>query len=146
MLGVEGNAAISSPSWPADKPPVGPRMGTDRVRRLHSSDGLVNEQVESGSAPAKPQYRGHAHIICVKSCKVLAQESSMSRCSAPSVADAYATIHSWEKYAQAATQHKSTATAVEKVALRTVWILSLFGRPMSIGSELQSRVAELNSN
>ena len=51
---MEGNAAISSPSWPADKPPVGPRMGADRVRHLHSSDGLVNEQVESGSTVAKP--------------------------------------------------------------------------------------------
>jgi hypothetical protein len=143
---VEGNAAISSPSWPADdKPPVGPRMGANRVRHLHSSDGLVNEQVESGSALAKPQYRGHAHIMCDKPCKVLAQESSMSRRSAPSVADAYATIHSSEKYAQAATQHKNTATAVEKVALRTVWILSLFGRPMSIRSEMHSlHVAELD--
>ena len=123
---MEGNAAISSPSWPADKPPVGPRMGADRVRRLHSSDGLVNEQVESVSAVAKPQYRGHANIICDKSCKAIAQESSMSRCSAPGVADAYATIHSWEKYAHAATHQKNTATVVEKVALLTMWSLSLW--------------------
>lgn len=52
---VEGNATISSSSWPADKPPVGPRLGADRVRHLHSSDGVVNEQVESGSGLAKPQ-------------------------------------------------------------------------------------------
>jgi len=63
------------------------------------------------------------------------------------VADVHATIHSWEKCAQAATHHKNTATAVEKVALRTVWILSLLGRPMSISSEMLSlHVAELNSS
>jgi hypothetical protein len=55
MLVVEGNAAISSSSWPADKPPVGSRMGADRVRHLHSSDGMVNEQVESWPGQAKPQ-------------------------------------------------------------------------------------------
>ena len=54
-LVVEVNAGISSPSWPIDKPLVGPCMGTDRVRHLPSRDGLVDEQVESWSGLAKPQ-------------------------------------------------------------------------------------------